>query len=94
MKAVSVVLFGLLAVVGVDAQAGEIFTPDQYLAPWTSHTTRAEVRAETLNAIASHQVVVGEVGLPADTNVASGRTRAEVSQEARRALALHEIPFG
>ena len=64
MKKTSLVLSALLALSGTAAQAGELYTPEQYQSVSASTTTRAEVRQELARARAMRQLTFGEVALP------------------------------
>lgn len=94
MKHSSLILCGLLALSGIGAQAGELYTPEQYQAPSVSTTTRSEVKQATLRALAAHEVSFGDVDLPPIAANPVGRTRAEVKHEVLQARAAGELQFG
>jgi hypothetical protein len=73
MRKIALVLIGLLATIGVEAAA---VAADA--SPSTSSTpapglTRAEVKAETLRALAAHEIPFGEAAYPAQPNRAPVR---------------------
>ncbi len=94
MKKSSLILCGLLALSGIGAQAGELYTPEQYQSPSISTTTRAQVKQETLRALAAREVSFGDVDLPILAAGPVGRTRAEVKQEVLQARAAGELHYG
>jgi hypothetical protein len=99
MKSRSLLLITLLGLAGVaaDATAGDLYVPDSYVQPSVPAKTRAQVKAETLQAIKHHEVTFGDAtNYPAveETAPLEQETRAEVKAETLHALAAHEVQFG
>lgn len=94
MKKISLVLSAFLALSGGAAQAGELYTPEQYRSVAASTTTRAEVKQELARARAAGQLTFGEVDLPDSADSPVARTRAEVKREVLQARSAHELHFG
>ena len=66
MKSRSLLLITLLGLAGIgfDATAGELYVPQSYVQPTAPAKTRAEVKAETLRALAAHEIPFGEAAYP------------------------------
>ena len=84
MRKLSFVLIGLLAVVGLEAQAADFGAPSP--TSRASTLTRAEVQRETVRALAAREVMFGDVTL---LNASTGpglRSRGDVRAETLMAL--------
>ncbi len=77
----SALLGAVVATAGITAQAGELYTPEQYQAPVASPASRIQVKQSVLNARASGALDHNDVDLPSVSQTSFGRTRAEVKQE-------------
>lgn len=91
----SIVVFGGLTAIGMAAHAADVGQPSQASA--SSARTRAEVKAETLRAIAAGEVSIGDITYPMTPmrpKPTFGRSRADVKAETKHALAAHEIASG
>jgi hypothetical protein len=97
MKNLSILLAGLLGAAVFSAQAGELYSPQQYQDP-ASTLTRAQVKQEVLKERKAGDLQFGDVsaedrGLVAKTPE-FGRTRADVKAETLAATKAHEVQFG
>jgi hypothetical protein len=88
---IALAAFATLAAAGTAARADDITMANE---SFMSTKTRAEVRAETIKAIADHVVFVSEIDL-SPTMAQSGtstlpreQVRAEVGQASRRAVMM------
>ena len=86
MNTRTLIFCGLISAVGFQAHAGEAASP--------SNPTRAEVRQETLRAIAAGEVSYGDVERMSPAATTAGKTRAEVRDELRAAIAAGETWVG
>ena len=93
MNTYSVVFSGMLVLVGMEANAAESYAPDG-ASTSASVRTRADVRQETLKALAAGEVTFGDVDWPAPASTVGSRTRAEVRKELRDAIAAGELSVG
>lgn len=93
MNKTSLLLSALLGVVTITAQAGELYTPEQYQGPAASTTSRAQVRQSVLNARANGGLDHNDVDLPASSGTSSafGKSRAEVKSEVLAARASGDL---
>jgi hypothetical protein len=87
MKKSTLVLIGLLASIGVEtaAVAADV-SPSTSSAPIPG-LTRAEVKAETLRALAAHEIPFGEAAYPVEPNrtpVRAAKARATSQDPARK----------
>jgi hypothetical protein len=96
MSKLSFLLAGLLGAASISAQAGELYTPQQYQdAPST--TTRAQVRASVLKAQRAGELNHNDVDLPGngtlmtDSSKEFGRTRADVKADVLAARVNGEL---
>ena len=90
MNRMSLLLSALLVTAGVasvGAQAGELYTPEQYQTPATSTASRLQVKQSVLDARASGELDHNEVDLPMYSHPSFGKTRAELKQEVLAARA-------
>jgi hypothetical protein len=94
MNKFSLILSGVLALSGVAANAGELYTPEQYQSVSASTITRAEVKQELARARAAGELTFGDVDAPRSIAGPSTKTRAEVKREVLQARAAHELHFG
>ncbi|MGI9025807.1 MAG: hypothetical protein ACR2GP_09530 [Burkholderiaceae bacterium] len=74
-------LGAVFATAAVTAQAGELYTPEQYQAPAASPASRGQIKQSVLNGRASGALDHNDVDLPSYSSTAVEKTRAEVKQE-------------
>ena len=91
MNKSSLLFSALLGVATITAQAGELYTPEQYQDPAASGTSRAQVRQLVLNARANGGLNHNDVDLPAYTGPSFDRSRAEVKREVLAARANGDL---
>ena len=91
MKSISFLLSGLLALAGVAAQAGELYTPEQYLSPSVSTTTRAEVKQSVLRDRAAGTLLTNDIDQPQFVGTQIDKSRAEIKREVLQARAAHQL---
>ena len=92
MKNAPLLLSGLLALAGVTAQAAELYTPEQYLTPSVSTTTRAEAKQSVLRARATGTPETNETDQPQFVGTQIDKTRAEVRNEYLAARKMKSDP--
>ncbi len=91
MNKTSLLLSALLGVAAITAQAGELYTPEQYQAPAASTNSRAQVKQSVLNARANGGLDHNDVDLPAYANTSFDKSRAEVRHEVLAARANGDL---
>jgi hypothetical protein len=87
MTKTSLLLAAMLATATLAAQAGELYTPEQYQDPATSGLTRAQVKQSVLAARRTGELDHNDVDQPAPVAQSFGKTRAQVKQEVLAARA-------
>ena len=77
----STLLGAVVATTGLTAQAGELYTPEQYQAPVASPASRLQVKQSVLNARAIGALDHNDVDLPSYPQTSFEKTRDEVRRE-------------
>ncbi len=80
MNKTSLLLAALLGAAAVTAQAGELYSPNQYRDP-TSTLSRAQVRQSVLQARRAGELDHNDVDQPDEQTVPFGKTRGQVKSE-------------
>jgi hypothetical protein len=99
MNKISMLLAGLLGAAVFSAQAGELYSPQQFQDP-QSTLTRAQVKQETLRAEKAGEIQFGDVAVPNNGQQGGtaapefARSRASVKAEAIAAQKAGELQFG
>jgi hypothetical protein len=90
----SFIIAAFLAANCVGVYAAEIDSPASAQVSSSAGKTRAEVKAETLRALAAGEVSLGDRAYPKATTAAgTGLTRAHVKGDLLHAIAAHELHF-
>ena len=87
MNKSSLLLSALLGFAALSAQAGELYTPEQYQGQPASTVSRAQVKQSVLQARATGGLDHNDVDLPGFSRTLFEKSRAEVKQEVLAARA-------